>query len=198
MLEIIRELNSLWEPVFPHLANFVAAIFRRKTGIVAEAGPFCGVIYELSRRGMGDEFYILSFPSGLEELYEREIKERGLKKIRVIPTDDSFQNVEKHFDLIFLRGAFFFPSIFKLDLLSIYRLLKEGGVAILGGGFGRDTPSQLIDSLRKRSKILNERLGKIEISEKEIDSLLENLGLKGDSTIVLEGGIWVLLTKRSP
>ncbi len=96
------------------------------------------------------------------------------------------------------RGAFFFPSFFSPDLPAIYRSLKAGGMALVGGGFGRHTPGDVIRSIEKRSKDLNVALGRVRITEKDLWSILEAAELKERATMITEGGLWVVLRKGLP
>lgn len=196
MIETIKDINSLWEPVFPHLAEFVAGVFGSRQGNVAEIGPFCGVIYELSRKRIGDNFFLLSFPPGMENVYKDELKRQRLTNVRILLTNPSFENIKgDYFDFVFFRGAFFFPSIFRADLFNIMRILKKGGLALVGGGFGKKTPEHVIQMIKERSKNLNSRLGKIEVKTEEIQFLIDSNGLKENAMIIEEGGIWIALRK---
>ncbi|MCS7280287.1 MAG: hypothetical protein NZ583_01465 [Desulfobacterota bacterium] len=199
MIEKIKELNQLWEPVFPYLAQFAATFCSSYPERIAEMGPFCGVIYEFSKSNLGTELYILSFPEGMDEVYRDEVKQRGLKNIKIISTTFSLEGIQgEYFDFIFFRGAFFFPSIFEVDLLSIYRVLKRGGTAVIGGGFGKDTPPEIIESIKPKSKILNSQLKRINVSKDEVVSLIKKFGLNENARVSEEGGIWIELKRSSP
>jgi len=45
-------------------------------------------------------------------------------------------------------------------LKEIYRVLKPGGLAFVGGGYGKDVPQALIDEIAEESRILNDALGR--------------------------------------
>lgn len=110
------------------------------------------------------------------------------EKLTGVPTDA--------FDLAVFRGALFFPSFFTPDLRALYRSLKAGGVALLGGGFGRHTPEDVIKGVEKRSKDLNHALGRVRITEGDVWSILEAAELKERATLITEGGLWVVLRKE--
>jgi hypothetical protein len=71
-------------------------------------------------------------------------------------------------------------------------------MALLGGGFGRHTPAHIIRGVEKRSKDLNQALGRVRISGEEVWSALEAAEMKDRATMITEGGLWVVLKKASP
>lgn len=192
----IEEINRLWRTIYPLLADHIAEFYGRRDGIVAEMGPFCGVIYDLASKGIGNNFIIMSFPEPITRMYEREIEERGfVSKIRCINTDPALSGMkDKSIDLVIFRGALFFPELFVVNYPAILRVLSDDGIAVIGGGFGKYTPSALINPIAKRSRELNLLLGKREITPQAITSDLKAAGITR-ADIVTDGGIWVLLKK---
>ncbi len=195
--ELIVELNRLWGPVRPYLAQEVAGLYGRRDGRVLEAGPFSGLAFELARRGIGTSFLMAVFPGEIAGALRDEAAELGLAdRVTVAESDEKLGGVDTEtFDLAVFRGAFFFPSFFRPDLAALYRSLKAGGMALAGGGFGRHAPEDLIRSIEKRSKELNQALGRVRITEEELWSALDAAGLKGQATMITEGGLWVVLKK---
>lgn len=196
----IAELNRLWEPVRPYLAQQVGELYGRHDGRVLEAGPFSGLALELARRGIGTSFHMAVFPNEIVEILKDEARELGLEgKVTVTESDDKLSGVPMEtFDLIVFRGAFFFPSFFGPDLPAIYRCLKTGGMALVGGGFGYHTPEDVIRGIEKRSKDLNQALGRVRITERDLWSALEAAELKERATMITEGGLWVVLRREFP
>ena len=98
------------------------------------------------------------------------------------------------FDLVVCRGAFFFltPQIIKESV----RILRPGGYAILGGGYGPDTPQEIISPIAAESKDLNYRLGKKWISRAELVKMVSEANVENRSTILDEGGLWLLICKE--
>ena len=196
---MIIELNRLWRPIRPYLAQHVAELYGRHDGKVLEIGPFSGLALELAARGMGTSFHIAAFPGAIADTLKDEAQELGLVgKITVAESDERLTGVlPETFDLIIFRGAFFFPSFFSPDLPAIYRSLTTGGMALLGGGFGRHTPEHVIKGVEQRSKALNQALGRVRITDGDLWPILERAGLKERATIIIEGGLWVVLRKES-
>ncbi len=196
----IIELNHLWEPVRPYLAQQVSELYGRQDGRVLEVGPFSGLAFELARKGIGASFHMAVFPGEVAETLKAEARENGLEdKVAITESDDKLSGVPAEaFDLVVFRGAFFFPSFFRPDLSAIYRSLKPGGLAFVGGGFGCHTPEDVIQAIEMRSKDLNQALGRVRITERDLWLLLEAAELKERAKMVTEGGLWVLLRRQFP
>jgi len=196
-LELIKEIDQLWEPVYPYLARHITELYERREGVVLEIGPFCGVIFSLIKEGVGSRFVIASFPSGMGTFFLEQARTAGVSdKIEVVETDPYLGDVgEESVDLAIFRGAFFFPELFDADLDAIYRVLKSGGLAFVGGGFGKYTPNGVILSLGRRSRELNLEIGKKEISEQTIRQCVAGSRVAAHAEVMDEGGLWVVIRK---
>jgi hypothetical protein len=196
-LDRIREINQLWDPVYPYLAKQIYEFYGRRDGSILEIGPFCGVIFSLQKLDIGSSFAVAAFPAGMGPIFRYEAKRLGLEdKIEVVETDSSLQGIDDHgIDLAVFRGAFFFPSLFRVDLLGIHRVLKPNGVAFIGGGFGKYTPDAVIKEIGKRSRDLNLRIGKVEVNPEQLRKDIDAHHLKAKVEVTSEGGLWVVMRK---
>ncbi|MCX5804727.1 MAG: hypothetical protein NT010_01485 [Proteobacteria bacterium] len=193
----IKELYDLWNPVYPYLTRHIGEIYGREGGDILEMGPFCGAVFSMKVQEIGDSFSIASFPQGMRYFFREEAKKHGSDNpVRIIESNASLAGVtELSIDLVIFRGALFFPSLFSVDFSAIYRVLREKGVAMVGGGFGKYTPKVVIDTIGERSRDLNLRIGKTEIM---VDGLYEDINtgkIPGHVEIVSEGGLWVIMKK---
>ena len=197
VLELIKEIDQLWEPVYPYLARHIEELYGRREGTVLEIGPFVGVIFSLMKEDIGSRFVIASFPSGMGAFFMEQAKGAGASDtIEVVDTDPSLIDIEeKSVDLAVFRGAFFFPSLFDADLGAVCRVLKPGGLAFVGGGFGKYTPDSVILNLGKRSRDLNLQLGKVEISEQMLRRQIAEGRITAHAEVIDEGGLWVVIKK---
>ncbi len=98
------------------------------------------------------------------------------------------------FDLVVCRGFFFYLDNENI-LQDIMRVLKPGGIAVLGGGYGEKTPPQLIDEISQKSRILNERLGRTWFTKEELVDILKRNELLDKSEIIEKGGLWIRICK---
>jgi hypothetical protein len=196
-LQPFIELYHLWRPVYPHLARNIGELYGRADGNVLEIGPFCGTIFELCRIGAGESFSMGTFPQGMDQFFRQEVKRLGCDgKVAVIATDAALTGIgDSAVDLVVFRGALFFPEIFQTDFRAVYRVLREDGLAVVGGGFGRSTPRAVIEKIGERSKELNMLLGKTGMDEKGLLADVGSSGIDGSVEIVSEGGLWVLIRK---
>jgi hypothetical protein len=196
-LNMIQEIDLLWEPVYPYLADHIREIYSKKDGVILEIGPFCGVIYTLMAQGVGSKFMIGAFPPEMTSFFNDGVYKKGLaEKISIIETDQSLTGIQENsIDLVIFRGALFFPSLFRVDYQAVKRVLKSGGIAMIGGGFGKFTPSEVIRPIAERSKELNLKIGKIEVTAEQVKDDIKAGGALVDYKIVHEGGLWVFLRK---
>jgi hypothetical protein len=196
-LNLIKEINQLWDPVYPYLAKQICEIYGRQDGNILEIGPFCGVIFTLQEKSIGSSFLIGTFPPGMGNFFREEAKKRNIEdKMEVIETDPTLTGIEENkIDLAIFRGAFFFPSLFEVHFSGIDRVLRTGGIAFIGGGFGKLTPVGVIQDIGKKSRGLNLRMGKIEISEEKLRQDIQKSNIKAKFEIISEGGLWVLMKK---
>ena len=196
-LNPIQEIYHLWEPVYPYLSQQILELYHRQDGNILEIGPFSGALFDLQKRNIGNSFLIAAFPTGMGNFfYEEARKQRVEDKIKVLETDPVLTGIEENsIDLAIFRGAFFFPSLFKVNFSSIDRVLKTNGVGFVGGGFGKFTPDRVIKDIGKRSRELNFQIGKIEIDEDSLRHEIQSEGMKGKMEVISEGGLWVLIKK---
>ena len=188
--ELIRRLNTLWEPVYPYLGKWVESWKPKDNGWILEAGPFSGgIISTLFKRDPTRQGLIaLSEPA-----VAQTIKRSFDPLCPVLLSELHRTPFLSTFSLVICRGAFFFltPRIIK----EIWRILRPGGYALLGGGYGPDTPQEVISPIAAQSKDLNYRLGKKWISRPELLQMVAETNLQHQSTILDEGGLWLLICK---
>jgi hypothetical protein len=166
----LARVNALWVNIYPYLAAQAIEYYGRKTGKVLEFGPFSGGI-------------------------ARELGKRYPKLDVTVDAGLELKGKNKKYDLIILRGAFFFIFDEKTLLRSIFEALKDGGTAFVGGGYGKDIPPTLIDEIADESRVLNDRLGRRRITLEELIKLVNLYGLSGNCRIVEEGGVWLVVKK---
>ena len=197
-LNIIAKINTLWEGIHPHLACFVARIYDRAEGDCLELGPFAGGIAQgLLALAPGLKVVVAWEPPALGEAMREEDKGTPFaQRMMIIPSPlVPLAFVDQAFDLVVFRGAFFFltPPL----LQEIYRVLRYGGIAIVGGGYGPDTPQEAIMTIAAESKELNLLLGKQWMTEADLTRMIQEASLSAEAEISHDGGMWVILRKRA-
>ena len=198
-LDLIKEIDLLWEPVYPYLSQTVIEYYGRREGTLIEIGPFCGVIFELKKQGIGDSFVIAAFPPGLTNTFQEQARRHSpASPVDVIETDPALEGMnENSADLVIFRGAFFFPSLFQVHWPALHRVLKPNGVALVGGGFGKFTPREIITKIGKKSRDLNLQIGKVDRTAEDLREEIEGISVEATFEILTEGGLWVLMRKKA-
>ena len=197
MFSLIRQINLLWEPVYPYLSRQIREVSGSSTGRVLDVGPFAGVVFDLKKKGVGTSFTIATFPRQMSDFFQQELKVRNeAGRINLIKTDPALACVRDNtVDLLVFRGALFFPSLFHTDLAVMYRVLKAGGIAFVGGGFGKYTPQSVIESIGAESRDLNLKIGKTGVTADEIWRSARGHEVEAHMEIITEGGLWVVIRK---
>ena len=197
MDRLIEELNFLWEPVRPFLAKQVEELYGRRDGHILEIGPFSGLIFSLAQKNVGRTFSIAAFPQATIHLFQQEARKLGLEeRVRIVESNSSLINIaDGSIDLAIFRGALFFPTLFQVDLGAIYRTLSTRGMAFVGGGFGKYTPPEVINQIRKRSEQLNAAMGRVRVTFESVRDQVQSSRLEQECEITTEGGLWVVMRK---
>jgi len=194
---LLEEINLLWQPIRPYLARQVEELYGRRDGHILEIGPFWGLIFALAQRNIGQSFLIAAFPQAAFRSCCQEAQKFGLEdRVRIIESDSFLTGLpDQSVDLAIFRGALFFPSLFQVDFGAIYGKLRTGGIAFVGGGFGKYTPPEIISRIGRRSGELNAELGKVRITSESVWDQLRASHLESKAGIITEGGFWVLIKK---
>jgi len=197
MQDLVR-VNHLWARIYPFIADQILSHYLKRDGDVLEWGPFSGGIsFALLDRKPGIKITIAVESPEVFSVMETELSERQLTgKIRLMKSAlVPLVYADSSFDLVFIRGGYFFLDPEGESLREIFRVLKQGGIAFVGGGYGEGTPPEIIDEIAGESRILNDRLGRIRVSVNELEKMIGRSGLKPHIRVVEEGGLWLLFNK---
>ena len=195
-LSLAQEINLLWDPVYPYMAQHILECYGRREGNILEMGPFSGAIFALQEAKIGNSFQIAAFPPGMGPFFRGEVEKRGIREsIAVIDSNPSLLGIwNDEVDLVVFRGAFFFPTFFQVDFQAIDRVLRPKGVAFVGGGFGKFTPAAMIQEIGERSRHLNFKLGKCQVTQDDLYRAIPD-PFKERTEMISEGGLWLVMRK---
>jgi ubiquinone/menaquinone biosynthesis C-methylase UbiE len=197
-IDDLEQLDRLWQKIYPYVASQIMEVYQRDYGSVLELGPFSGGIsLELARSHPRLGITIGAESPAVVEYLRRKIADTGLpERIMVKETDlEHLIFVDAQFDLAILRGAFFFLEDRAGLLGEIVRVLRAGGMAFVGGGYGKGTPKELIEEIADQSRELNKRLGRKRISREELEEIVRKSELADLCDIEEEGGLWITIKK---
>ena len=194
---LIEELNLLWEPVQPYLAKQIEELYERRDGQILEIGPFSGLLFALAQKKVGRSFVIAAFPQAAVRSCQQEARRLGLEdRVRIVESDSSLVGIaDDSVDLTIFRGALFFPSLFQVDFGAITRTLRKGGIAFVGGGFGKYTPPEVIRQIGKRSEQINLAMGKVRVTVESVREQVQSGNPEAEFEITTDGGLWVVMRK---
>ncbi len=184
--------------MYPYLASQIEDSYLREGGRELELGPFSGGIsFELAARHPDMRCTIADDNRGYLAYLKQRIDAHGLAaRFEIVESPlDRLPFAGAGFDLVILRGAFFFIMDKPGILAEIYRVLAPGGLAFVGGGYGRGMPQKEIDAIADESRVLNDRLGRRRVTIEQLKSLVEAQNLTGHTRIAEEGGVWLEIRK---
>jgi ubiquinone/menaquinone biosynthesis C-methylase UbiE len=197
-LSLLKDVNDLWGKIYPYLAEQVMEYYGKSNGNVLELGPFAGGIsVDLARRYPGLKITLAAQESGMVDYLGMEMEGAGLdRKIELRCCElHNLAFADSMFDLVIFRGAYFFLDEESKIIREIYRVLKEDGVTIIGGGYGKTTPQTLIDEIAHESRDLNDRLGRRRVTVDDAKGMVKKAGLSDHARIEKEGGLWLVIKK---
>jgi len=197
-LRVLKDVNELWSKIYPYLADQVMEHYGKGDGDALELGPFAGGIsMELARLHPGLNITLAAQDSGVVEYLRKEIEGARLDQEIVLKCSelDNLSFSDSAFDLVIFRGAFFFLDEEGRIIRGIYRVLKEDGLAFVGGGYGKNTPQALIDEIAERSRELNDRLGRRRVTVDGVKEMVNKANLSDHARIENEGGLWLVIRR---
>ena len=197
-IDDLRKLDSLWSKTHSYIAAQIMEGYQRDTGSVLGLGPFSGGIsMELARLYPGLNITIADESPEVVDYLEKKIAASGLAQdIAVKKTDlNHFTFNDSQFDLVIFKGAFFFLTKRRNLLQEIFRVLKKGGLAFVGGGHGKGVPQEIIDQIAGELRRLHKKLGGRRFSIRGLERLVSKSHLTDNCQIKEEGGVWLAITK---
>lgn len=190
--ELIEQINSLWLPVYPFMADHVLAASGVCSGRILDLGPFAGgIAVSLLAKSSGFQAKVVDESERVLRSAVEWAREKGCSSRLAVERAhvETIFEPDGSFDLVTVRGAFFFLT--PLLLREVRRVLRPGGFGWVGGGYGPLTPNKMIAPIADRSRRLNEELGKHRITVRQCERLLGSARLASCAEISSEGGLWI-------
>ena len=195
--EIVR---NVFAPIYPVIAKQIVERTNIKEGICIDLGTGTGALARAIAKITNLKVYALDISKDMLKLTEKYIKEEGLEgkiipilgDVHKLPFEDNFA------DLIISRGSMFFWNDKIKAFKEIYRVLKPGGMAYIGGGFGnKELREKIFAEMRKRNPNWdNEVKSRMKNHSKEIlEDILDKAGIPNYKIIDDDSGLWILIKK---
>jgi SAM-dependent methyltransferase len=114
--------------------------------------------------------------------------------VQELPQEDNYA------DFIMSRGSIWFWEEPEKGLKEIYRILKPGGVAVVGGGLGRYLPETMRDRIMNKIKQRLQARKETRPDLKEFETIVQRAGLP-DYRMMKDGdtasGRWIEIRKNT-
>jgi SAM-dependent methyltransferase len=188
-------------PVYPLIAQQILDDYGINSGICLDIGTGPGYLgIELAKITDLEMYFVDLDPKALEKA-EKNLSECKLDNVIhltgadvcALPFEDDFA------DLVTSRGSLWFWDDQVKGLQEIYRVLKPGGIAFVGGGLGRYTPASMRRRLKGKSRRNAAEKGKARFLDGDgMKDLIIHTGLTGCrqvSDVEGEGGTWIEMRK---
>ena len=193
--------QTVFRPIYPHLAAQVKADYGIAKGLALDAGSGPG--YWAIELAKITELKVtaLDIDPAAVKIAARNIREAGLEgrveavegDVQKLPFDDASM------DLVVSRGSYLFWPDKALAFREIWRVLKPGGAAFVGGGMGNLLPPE--DRTRIQEIMVEKNIGpplKLETTFEQMGEILRAAGIPDFKISHDEGclcGLWVEFRK---
>lgn len=193
-------IKTAYSPVYPVIARHIKDKFKIYNGICIDVGagpaPLSIALAKITKL----KIYAMDISWEMCQIAEQNIQKEGLDD-RIIPIEGNVQCIpftDEYADLVISRGSMFFWKDLKGGFKEIYRVLKQGGSAYIGGGFGNGKmkekiKNQLTDENRDTKENFYKSPPKIDIDSVEL--AVNMAGIKDYLMINDESGLWVIINK---
>ncbi len=193
--KIVREVFA---PVYPVIARKIVEIAGIREGTCIDIGTGTGALAIAIAKITNLKVYALDISRKALEIVERHIKKEKLDS-RIVPVLGDVHNMpfkSNVIDLIVSRGSVSFWEDKVKAFKEIYRVLRFGGIAFIGGGFGtKELKERILEEMKKRNpEWINER-GKTRRIKKDIDKILSNAKIRSYEIIDDEANFWIVIKK---
>lgn len=185
-----------FKDIYPLIARQIVERCGIKEGNCIDIGSGPGALAIAIARITDLNIYSLDISAGMNEIAKRNIvKERLTPKIFPVKGDVHQLPFSNDFaDLIISRGSMFFWEDKETSFREIYRVLKQGGCAYIGGGFGSAELKNKIKQSVNNSKPDHVTIPRINIEE--LESVLNRTKIEKYHIINDNSGLWILFKKE--
>ena len=172
--------RTILKNVYPYLAKQIKQDYGITKGVCVDAGAG-GAYLSIELAKITDlEIKALDIDPEAIQIAERNIRQAGLtRKVKTVLSDvQKMPFADASVDLVISRGSFMFWTDKVKAFREVWRILKPGGVAFIGGGTGKLLPQGEKD-------LIKEKMDKGELGPpQELTVSLEGMG-----KILREAGI---------
>jgi ubiquinone/menaquinone biosynthesis C-methylase UbiE len=188
-------------PVYPLIAQQIIDDYHLDTGICIDIGTGPGYMgLELAKITNLEVYFLDLDAKSLEKARDNVTVCELDNTVHFVEADVTALPFEDNFaDFVVSRGSLWFWKDQVKGIQEIYRVLKKGGIAFIGGGLGRYTPATMRERLKGRRRLIQEKHKDVKfLDESGLRELIKESALPG-CRIVSDGeegaGTWIEIRK---
>ena len=193
--EMDKRSKTTFRDIYPLIADQIIGRCGIKEGICIDIGSGPGALAIAISKVTDLNIYSLDIEEEMSHIAKKNIMDAELHHtifpvngdVHELPFPDDFA------DLIISRGSLFFWEDKETSFKEIYRVLKPGGWAYIGGGFGSKTLKNKIKQSVNNSRTDHINIPKISIMKLKL--ILNNIPLKNYQILNDNSGMWILFKK---
>jgi ubiquinone/menaquinone biosynthesis C-methylase UbiE len=191
---------NIFAPIYPVISQQITNRCQIMSGTFIDVGSGPASLAIALSKLVDGKVYAMDFSEKMLAIAKKKIESCDLNEnvipifgdIHDMPFDDCFA------ELVVSRGSLFFWQNVSLAFREIYRVLKPGGMAYIGGGFGTaQLKSKITQAMEKRdpawSQCVEKRLNKTNLDS--FKKALHVAEIDHYRTIDDESGFWICFKK---
>ena len=197
-LEYIAE--NIFKPIYPVIADEIIKITNIDEGVCLDIGSGTAALSRSLSKLTHLKIIAVDSSQDACKLSRHYVNLENLPIEVVTGRVENLPIKSSSIDLVVSRGSVFFWSNLNTAFSEIYRVLRAGGIAYVGGGFGN---KELKKHIEQRMKIIkpswhSEKSRRIaELNSHKVDEIMRALKIHSYCFINNDTGIWILIKKES-
>ncbi len=198
-IEFDNIVKEVFAPIYPVIAQQIVDKTQIKSGKCLDAGCGTGALGRAFAKITQMDILFYDQSKQMLELSQKYTQQEELEKRSSFIMGDIHDIVcdSQSIDLVISRGSFGFWEDWQKAYEEIYRILKIGASAYIGGGFGnKKLHEQIINTMKnKNPNWSHPKFENLETKKKQLPQIIKNLNPKKFEIIDDESGFWVYFTK---
>lgn len=189
--------NSVINKIYPFLINDLISYYSDSFvgKIILEIGTGPGFILKELCKEQFKSIYGIDI--SLDMLMRAKKRNRDINNLQLLCSSvESIPLKNESVDIIFSRGSMFFWKDMETSLREIYRTLRPGGFALIGGGYGISTPDSIINEIFDYYSNQVSKSSKPKIDIDSTINLMQSIGGHAEAITKPKRGFWLKWIKR--
>jgi len=190
--------REVFAPIYPHIAEEILKKSRVSKGVCLDAGCGGGYLGLSVAEKTNMDVFLLDSASEMIGFAEKNIEEKKLSaRVRTILSEvASIPLEDSSVDLVISRGSVFFWQDITKSLREIFRVMKHGAFAFIGGGLGTpEMREKIIMDMKRRDPEWTPHFNRRDNSDEKYVKALEESGIKNFKSRRDDSGFWMEIRK---